>query len=47
MASQFETETETDTLGEVENPCPVCLETVDGRINSLHVVVISFVQVYS
>ena len=29
MTSQFETET--DTLSEVENPCPVCLETMNGK----------------
>ena len=29
MASQFETET--DTSSGVENPCPVCLETMNGK----------------
>jgi hypothetical protein len=29
MTSQIETETE--TLNEVENPCPVCLETMNGK----------------
>ena len=31
MASQIEIESDTDTSSGVENPCPVCLETMNGK----------------